>query len=81
MVIDIKTNSGYVLIAFVILNILVNGFFIVKSVLSLIKEKYLKLKRYCINRKIIERSRFNFQAIKDTVKIIINDEYTKGIRA
>ena len=81
MVIDIKTNSGYVLIALVILNILVNGFFIVKSVLSLIKEKYLKLKRYCINRKIIERSRFNFQAIKDTVKIIINDEYTKGIRA
>ena len=51
MEIQLKNDFGYILISIVIVNIIVNGFFIVKTIVSLALLKLKLLKIYCKHRK------------------------------
>ena len=69
MEIDLKNNFGYILISIVIVNILVNGFFIVKTILSIVLLKIKLLKIYFMRR---QEFHLKSSIIKDLISLLTN---------
>lgn len=75
MDIIIKSNVGYLLICIVVLNIVVNGYFIFRELAIFIWRKYKAIQYYYKLRKLKTLSAFHAYSWKHIIQILVNDKF------